>query len=416
MMNLIINFSVWLIFRVLPIVTAFFDPQTCHGTLTENETKCCMECHSDTYGHKGQNCPGDTVPWTRGPDGTWDRFSNCNECTQCDHQVNQIEEHPCTPIADRICGCKDGYFKIKLTDYDITCEKCQEFQPDFKCPECVEGCHNGYVNETGILDTGTPCQKQDCKIPLCKDSHICADKPAINLPVWVIVIVLILLLLVGLLLISVRHLDHCGRKPCWTAEAKNNNLPDQRNEDTCTSTHVSYTGVKKGGGLGNNQSAQCLTDQPLDQINIPIPQEMMVSAPVLDTPVQPSEETQMDTYTQSLIKNELRGHFSSPMLLSIQNPYPNEAQVLYTIIREVPVRRWKEFLRLLSVPDEEIERVEMEPRASYLEHQYQMLRVWSQGSNVNLTSIYSTLHSMGLSGCADKLQDKLQRVTDHTAN
>lgn len=119
----------------------------------------------------------------------------------------------------------------------------------------------------------------------------------------------------GLLLISVRHLDHCGRKPCWTAEAKNNNLPDQRNEDTCTSTHVSYTGVKKGGGLGNNQSAQCLTgnmarqytffwgggnasemsmailmmafiaylkqmtnniyfstDQPLDQINIPIPQ------------------------------------------------------------------------------------------------------------------------------------------------
>ncbi|XP_031422581.1 tumor necrosis factor receptor superfamily member 1A isoform X5 [Clupea harengus] len=371
MMNLIINFSVWLIFRVLPIVTAFFDPQTCHGTLTENETKCCMECHSDTYGHKGQNCPGDTVPWTRGPDGTWDRFSNCNECTQCDHQG----------------------------------------------PECVEGCHNGYVNETGILDTGTPCQKQDCKIPLCKDSHICAaDKPAINLPVWVIVIVLILLLLVGLLLISVRHLDHCGRKPCWTAEAKNNNLPDQRNEDTCTSTHVSYTGVKKGGGLGNNQSAQCLTDQPLDQINIPIPQEMMVSAPVLDTPVQPSEETQMDTYTQSLIKNELRGHFSSPMLLSIQNPYPNEAQVLYTIIREVPVRRWKEFLRLLSVPDEEIERVEMEPRASYLEHQYQMLRVWSQGSNVNLTSIYSTLHSMGLSGCADKLQDKLQRVTDHTAN
>lgn len=90
--------------------------------------------------------------------------------------------------------------------------------------------------------------------------------------------------------------------------------------------------------------------------------------------------------------------------------------MLYTIIREVPVRRWKEFLRLLSVPDEEIERVEMEPRASYLEHQYQMLRVWSQGSNVNLTSIYSTLHSMGLSGCADKLQDKLQRVTDHTAN
>eukprot|EP00061_Rhincodon_typus_P016690 g45040.t1 len=74
-----------------------------------------------------------------------------------------------------------------------------------------------------------------------------------------------------------------------------------------------------------------------------------------------------------------------------------DGKTLYEVINVVPVRRWKELMRLLELRDCDIERIEMDVAQSR-DQQYEMLRQWSQqqASSMDLFQMERSIYSTGL--------------------
>ncbi|XP_063064539.1 tumor necrosis factor receptor superfamily member 1A [Engraulis encrasicolus] len=397
----LMNVSVWLISMsvVLTIITAHpSDLKHCDGFLISNTT-CCRKCPDGEYGlsRKDSECPEDTVIWHWDQRcGTFKYPEACRDCSRCDTDNNQVEKKECKTKHNRECKCKDG-FDNKGSDGN---------------PICIENktksktktiCSRGeFMDQNGKC---AHCQREHCRKPECNGTHICSEEGngvvEKELPIWLIVVTPVMTVLLGIVCVGLMVTVQRRRTPFRNGEEVNGKLPTHHDQNAFQIRQMPITRLNGG-------------DHSFDPLLKPIPRDMMATAPVLDVPVQPSEDGQMNTYPKLLMTNECReGLFPLAPLQNRQQPYAtqhHEPQVLYAIIKEVPVRRWKEFLRLLSVPDEEMERVELEPGISYLERQYQMLRLWSQGRNADLRHIDSTLRAMNLTSCADNVQEKLQGV------
>ncbi|NXE30562.1 TNR25 factor, partial [Ardeotis kori] len=79
---------------------------------------------------------------------------------------------------------------------------------------------------------------------------------------------------------------------------------------------------------------------------------------------------------------------------------------LYAVIDAVPVRRWKEFMRVLELREAEIELVELEV-AHIRDQQYEMLKRWCQQTSATLDRVFTALERMELAGCAEALRRSL---------
>ncbi|XP_051735809.1 tumor necrosis factor receptor superfamily member 1A isoform X2 [Ctenopharyngodon idella] len=311
----------------------------------------------------------------------------CIPCNNCDEMAHEVESTTCKSTQNRVCDCKPGFYKR-----DSFCVPCHDCPNCAKCLNCKEKCNRQTTITTtavvcgmGYFQDGGKCQscvKFSCKSDSCKSfcTTVETDFPHPLLPVYLTIVAL----LGGLLCLFL--IWFCKRR-WFCCQSKN--------------LHV-----------GKHPNIHIQPDQPNDVTNIPIATERNASV---------CNETSIKTlpvtnYPHSVFSGDLQSIMApliangNPKLMQVLQKESWPAPVLYTIIREIPVTRWKEFLRLLSVSDDQMERIELEAGPSYLEKQYLMLRLWSQSSGAKLENIYSTLHYMNLSGCAQELQEKLEQL------
>ncbi|KAM9446051.1 tumor necrosis factor receptor superfamily member 1A [Clarias gariepinus] len=312
----------------------------------------------------------------------------CSFCRVCG--PDEVATRECTNKTNRECACKDGLYRSFAEHSGGICKNCTVCQNCSKCPECKGNCGVQNCKHGQFLDQQGKCQ-------LCAN-HNCLDKSCNSFcnPVppttsdLVSKVILCILILLGLFAFC-----------CLMCEAS-------RRRHLCCRARIKNVNVQNGVP----PKVPTLPDQPGDEPDIHLPMNIIPGSEVKG-PGNRDKLGHLDT--------DLAGQITAPLIIhgNIKEPARNEpekemwpASMLYTIIRQVPVRRWKEFLRLLSLSDDQMERLELEARGSYLELQYQMLRLWSQMNGACLEIIYSTLHCMDLSGCAEDLQEKLQQLQE----
>uniref|UniRef100_A0A8C9TBF4 Tumor necrosis factor receptor superfamily, member 1a n=1 Tax=Scleropages formosus TaxID=113540 RepID=A0A8C9TBF4_SCLFO len=129
-----------------------------------------------------------------------------------------------------------------------------------------------------------------------------------------------------------------------------------------------------------------------------------------------------DSDTECKCKDDHYQHYNgdcrpSPELLlncSVLSSFFSASQFIYFLLDHVPLDRFKELVRCLSVSDRDIERAERDNH-TVKEAQYQMLRMWSESgsggkpgalSYSHLLVMVQTLREMGLAGCAEAIEGK----------
>ncbi|XP_052338504.1 tumor necrosis factor receptor superfamily member 1A-like isoform X2 [Oncorhynchus keta] len=371
-------FKMW--FCVLVLTLACLDStQSCTEEVLKNDpesscNKCPAGFHREENTSKCRKCIGQTFT------AIVNDLSTCHRCRKCDIGVSQEEKKGCEPKSDIVCGCKEGFYPTNLNK-DLYCESCSKCKNCSLCSVCKSDINKDELKRC------QPCQTKECTATSTHNLPNPTPNPAFikNTDTYhlhyTMMYVLLVFLVTTLLMASLLVLTKGGWREhgCCANPEKKLQLPTR---DTSAN------------------------DQLHHQPNYPTSLTLNIT-----------EGIPMMTLAHSVAKTEF-DPLITPLLPDREPRVPRQdtqeehwpATVLYAIIKEVPLRRWKEFLRVLSLTDRQLERVELEPGLGSIERQYQMLRLWSQGPTASLEDIYSALLYMDLAGCAYQLQGCLEQL------
>ncbi|KAM9521046.1 tumor necrosis factor receptor superfamily member 25 isoform 2-T2 [Guaruba guarouba] len=315
------------------------------------------------------------------PTGTFltqpNTLTECQACYECDHQTFQSVLTNCSATSNVVCGCESGHFR-----------QCRNSAcSDFLCQQC-EPC-------TGRLIQRPCSEAQDTVCGGCKP-HFYAEG------------------------------SEC--RPCHTS------IPE-----TCGKECQRVCGVSGGQGSGLEYILLALTgplflgalgiyhkrkhlrhNTPAGSPLTPI--SLSMTMPQCQVSAQRGD-SQCCTQTCSplVLEHASSVQRQSPMYEALLRGQPGELEPsappeprgtllqgsqLYAVIDAVPVRRWKEFMRVLELREAEIELVELEV-AHIRDQQYEMLKRWCQQTSATLDRIFAALERMELAGCAEALRRSL---------
>ncbi|XP_067423170.1 tumor necrosis factor receptor superfamily member 25 [Emydura macquarii macquarii] len=349
--------------------------------------RCCQQCPAGQFMKAPCTSHDHNTTCERCPHGTYLASPNfekkCRKCSECHAPASQLMVKNCTESSDAQCGCGPGHF-LQCTASacrDFTCQECHRCQGKVT----LQNCSMKADTQCGECQSGFYLEGSECRACATQLSEKCIDgcgracdgsSPGFGLEY-------VLLGLMGPLFLGALFIYH--RRRTLSAESPAAGNP----------------ALLGNAGIFLFQVSACLSGaaekppevQGLHHLQVTEASQMSGNA----CPARPL--CSWDGWESRTARQET----ARPLLGTLQ-----QGSTLYAIINAVPLRRWKELMRVLELPDTEIEVVEME-FAHVRDQQYEMLKRWCQQKNTTLESIFSALERMELAGCAEELRQQLQK-------
>ncbi|NXU91600.1 TNR25 factor, partial [Xiphorhynchus elegans] len=293
---------------------------------------------------------------------------SCQKCQPC---TGRLIQRPCSETQDTLCdsNCKPDFY----TEGD-ECRPCHTSTLDTCSKECQQACGSSSSSQgTGVMGLG-PMVWGDCAGWLMRTLLLLLADSGLEY---------ILLGLTGPLFLGALVIYHKRRRlrhsalaggPLHTAQAATS-MPG------AVATPWYQFSARRWGSLCWPQ---------------PCPPQGTDSATAM---------LRQSPKHQALLREHPSGKGEPSAPLEPRSALLQGSQ-LYAVIDAVPVRRWKEFMRMLELREAEIELVELEV-ANIRDQQYEMLKRWCQQTSATLDRVFAALERMELAGCAEALRQNL---------
>ncbi|NXY92775.1 TNR25 factor, partial [Alcedo cyanopectus] len=358
----------------------------------ERAHRCCTPCPPGTYLNKPCSSHGNDTDCATCPNGTFsaqtNTFKKCQACSECDHQAFQRVLSNCSGTSNVVCGCKSGRFRECLDERcsDFSCRQCQPCTGRLIQRPCSEAqdtlcgsCKPDYYAEG---DECRPCHTSTPETCSKECQRVCGSSGGQDSGLEYIV-----LALTGPLFLGALAIYHKRKRLQHNALA-GAPLPVAHVTTLTTAAMPSYQ----------------VSAQPWDsQCCTHLPSSPMTECATSTARQSPEQQALLQKQPGSTARPSGEAEPSAP-------PQPCgtllQGSQLYTVIDAVPVRRWKEFMRVLELREAEIEMVELEV-AHIRDQQYEMLKRWCQQTSATLDRVFAALERMDLAGCAEALRRSL---------
>ncbi|XP_054078599.1 tumor necrosis factor receptor superfamily member 25 [Rissa tridactyla] len=369
------------------------DRPTCPAGMNwiERVRRCCAQCPAGTFLQKPCSSHGNDSVCSACTAGTFraqpNTFPKCQACYECDHHAFQSVLSNCSATSNVACGCEPGRFRHCLdggcSEFScLPCQPCPGRLVQRPCSEAQDtlcgGCKPDFYADGGECRPCRPTPPETCG----KECQRACGGGGSGLEY-------VLLALTGPLFLGALAIYHKRKR---------------RRHDS-----------PAGGTLPAGWAAPATAGAAVTPW-------YQVSAPVRDSPCwtqpcspqvteRPAGTARRSPEHLALLRGEPggagraggEGEPSAP-------PEPRggllQGSQLYAVIDAVPVRRWKEFMRVLELREAEIELVELEV-THIRDQQFEMLKRWCQQTSPTLDRVFAALERMELAGCAEALRRAL---------